>query len=583
MNSKGNAGSRPSTPSSIPAQNTVATSKSAQIRSGFELKDREKLNQQQNTSEQQRINFELAGLNQTQRLAEYEKMCQGLKSLSKYKTTHGDVKKMYIEMLGDLRRVYESAERNSEGADRRPSSSDEQSGTPQDEGEKEELELMLVEKNELLRRANEELQKATKELESMKKRLNIAEQSESNKFVSELTTKMDETNDKLKNMIKEREQQLDELKKSAGKSNDVIKKQKEEIACMMAKQSDLNNAIEEKNKAIDEMTTELAALNSQIDKAKGNPGDSVAGGAYAYSQWPSLPKSKHQTVNQSEPRSMDAGRWLQNNVHVKTGCRSNALNRAIQNRPSNDRSSTRERVHLIAVNKRPTGLLSEDELQARTKDLMRPLRKEIRFADIYQNKKGKTIIKYHRKEDGDKILEALSKIELEAEYWRVGEKRRLIIKNIPNHLTKAQIIEDLAAENGIAVREDQVRQLSGSAFSSQRAILTMNEDEAKGILDRTDRVVIEFKTCRIERDLKPLQCFVCGGFNHSAYKFGKLVCTNKPSCSKCGVETEQPRCPNHQCESNRTKCSNCKATDHSASSKDCPIYQKILRELSDRW
>ena len=385
--------------------------------------------------------------------------------------------------------------------------------------------------------------------------------------LEELRESESELNEQLREknaMLREAHVELENLKKSLAE----CKRDQAEQRAESAERNAQSNVTGGELSALDRLMqaprnpTTRGPNQNQIEKAaRRRPGD--------HTQFPPLASGNHENA------------WLSRNVPLRS--RPSPPPRADGDfRPTEDRPP-RQRVHLIAVNKRSTGLYTTQEILVRTRQILLPFRKEIEFADIYMNKNGKTIIKHHKKEDGEKILEALKKIENETEAWRVGEKRRLIIKGIPSHLTKEEIMADLSEVNGISVRADQLRQLNGSGYSSQRAILTIDEEEAKRILSQTDRVILEFKSCPIERDLKPLQCFVCGGFNHSAYKFGKLVCTNKPTCAKCGDETDQPRDPTHECNVDNKRCSNCKATDHSASSKACPIYQKLLRDLANRW
>ena len=244
-----------------------------------------------------------------------------------------------------------------------------------------------------------------------------------------------------------------------------------------------------------------------------------------------------------------------------------------------DRERRSERIHVITVQQRPTSLKNGSQIYEEISELLKPLRGEVEFENIVKNKNEKTIIKYKNEGDKKKILDRIEQLENEVEINSVVEKRRIMIKSIPKGITKNQIVEDLNSNlNNIKVDEKDVHVKNNPDFYYQRAIIVLNAPEARDLLNRSSRVVIGFKACPIERDTNPLQCYNCGGFGHSAYKNGKLVCRNIQKCIKCGSDKHEGNCD----ESRQTKCLNCKL-NHSTNSKTCQVYLKVEQQISDRW
>ena len=65
----------------------------------------------------------------------------------------------------------------------------------------------------------------------------------------------------------------------------------------------------------------------------------------------------------------------------------------------------------------------------------------------------------------------------------------------------------------------------------------------------------------------PLRCYTCQRFGH-----GKNSCKDAALCARCA----QPAHEGTPCQSPQ-KCINCKSNDHTADSKDCPIWKKEKR------
>ena len=470
--------------------------------------------------------------------------------------------------------------------------------------------------------AYEELERRLKELEKARDELNI-ELAVKRKEIDQLNAKEKESNAKL---IEELKNQVNEtLSYSISETlNESMNTKRtdhdEEVAELRSKAAELGRALREKEKAIQDLQHENVTLRESVREAEEMLRDKnqllreanveleglkrrpvhepeTTGGETnkAIAAEPQAPSTSWaQTLFPTQSRSAGQANqdtWLTNNVQIRDE-RTRGAGETGRDRPvrSNSQIASRSsqripraKPNLIAVCKKKGGLLDPNEILKRVKDLLQPLINDVEFEDVYQNRNGKTIIKFVNRNDGGKIMNAIAALDDEIERWTVGEKRRIVIKQIDSATTKAELLRELRERNDIDLKDEQLYVLNSTSYSYLRAIITLEEEEAKKILREKDRVKIGFKTCPIDKHVKPLQCFVCGGFNHSGYRNGKVVCENEPRCLDCA----QPKTAGHQCKSDQNQkqleCVNCKSTAHSASDRACPIYQKIHRELHARW
>ena len=559
-------------------------------------------------SELQTAKLDLTGLDEAGRLDKFERLSLIFQHTNRFKTTSIEVKKLSGEMLRDLLTVRaRSAVQEKEIAklkeDLNAKAADQSNGS--DETIVSELERKIGELENDLQLARAENQPLTMVngmddatlIRGLRKELNQA---------------MDTIKDQRKT-LKEQTEMLEMLEKKCESAEKNLEEQK-------STEKELNWQLEQKNHMLREAEKELAKLkrertdreansNERVDPSKAQTAQSDQQQESSREDWPALRSnseipqnsrhigawSQHQTTNLTrKPLEKVASRTanhsqLNNNPNPQSWLRENV---PIRERPpekaNGDRPGIRNqrksaaKEYIIAVDTRPTSLFRRDEALPKVKEVLRPCR-TASITDVYQNKNGKVIIKFKDQEDSSKIMEELKKIEDDFEFWKVGEKRRLIIKRIHRSLNKAQIQAELA-ENEIDVGLDQLHILSGGEFHYQRAIITLNESDAKQLLQKTDHVKIAWKACPIEPHIKPLQCFVCGGFNHSGYRHGRLVCQNERKCLSCAEKkTENHTCKTNPNGSDRVKCTNCGSTEHPASDKLCPIYQSILQDLQAQW
>ena len=101
--------------------------------------------------------------------------------------------------------------------------------------------------------------------------------------------------------------------------------------------------------------------------------------------------------------------------------RSDRSNSNSQNASRRSQRNPRAKPNLIAVCKKKGGLLDPNEILKRVKELLQPLINDVEFVDVYQNRNGKTIIKFINRNDGEKIMNAIAALDDEIERWTVGE------------------------------------------------------------------------------------------------------------------------------------------------------------------
>lgn len=95
---------------------------------------------------------------------------------------------------------------------------------------------------------------------------------------------------------------------------------------------------------------------------------------------------------------------------------------------------------------------------------------------------------------------------------------------------------------------------------------------------RIEKLSIGWKKCRVVNHINVKRCYNCWGFYHIAKN-----CTRPITCSKCTGDHKD-----NDCKTKKEKCVNCmyknKAynlkvnKDHSALSRECPTFKKLLEE-----
>ena len=553
-------------------------------------------------SELMAMKFDLDGLNEEERLVKYEKLKKIFQHTTRFKSTSNEVKRLWSGALQDLlaARARSTKQANlisnlNESLNSSKKAAEQASSTKTDLEKKiSELENQLQKEQESVKSTDmskpQGMDDATL-IRGLRIQLNealdkVKDQQKVLQDQVELIDKLQSDKEKLKKRLSESES-AEELTWQLEQKNDMLRKAQEELNKTRKElDEERQRSTDDKNRSKKAQSTQTDNQNERLEAMNWPPLSSV-------NQTGAKRKSSQPTESTANPGHREAAGgsqasgtdhsiqldWIQRNIPIR---RRNEQNHHRAN-PSHQKSKpipTKE--FIIAIARRPTTLFTREEALPKVKEALKPI-KSTSITDIYQNKNGKVIVKYREKEDGCKVLDTLKAIEEDFEFWKVGEKRRLVVKRIHKTLSKAQILAELA-ENGIQARPDQVHVLNRADYVYQRAILTLDEHEAKQVLQRTDHVKIDWRACPIEPHVRPLQCYVCGGFNHSGYRQGKLVCENEKKCLNCAEKKFNGHvCNRDQDGHDRVKCINCGSTEHPASDKRCPIYQAIIKDLQARW
>ena len=127
--------------------------------------------------------------------------------------------------------------------------------------------------------------------------------------------------------------------------------------------------------------------------------------------------------------------------------------------------------------------------------------------------------------------------------------------------------------------EELLEEMRGDGVTHVRRLTTFRD----GARRDTSLLVLTFSSPRLPLKLKtgylsydvnvfvpnPLRCFACQRFGHAKGK-----CTQPARCNNCGDKAhEGVECAKPQ------KCVSCDSTDHTTTSKDCPIWIKEKKDL----
>lgn len=254
-----------------------------------------------------------------------------------------------------------------------------------------------------------------------------------------------------------------------------------------------------------------------------------------------------------------------------------------------------KKTNIVVINRNETTTANNDEIFDRVHRLMKPLDKEVLFDEINLNKSGKIIVRFPKSEHMEKITDTLksdSWINSNTTFWNLNPSRSIMIKGVPKFVTAEQIENDLRADYSVDGKLQVKLSRPNPNFKFNRCRVTVNEETALRLC-KLEKLRLNCKYCKVEPDTRPLQCLNCGEFNHCAYAEGKLVCTKKPRCIKCGGEhAVKDHKPNGQEEERRNAsdenshevtCSNCKAPGHCSGSRNCPIFRKVSENATRRW
>lgn len=224
-----------------------------------------------------------------------------------------------------------------------------------------------------------------------------------------------------------------------------------------------------------------------------------------------------------------------------------------------------------------------DSLKKSIKESIVPANEGIRVRNMIQTTKG-ILIQTQTIEGAQKIANSAKIKDLGVD-TKIPSKRlpRLIIYDVPAHLNEASLAETFWKQNARAM--DKTKQTFKPIFKNG----PRNTDNVNWVVEvspnvrnevrKEGRVYFEWSSCNARDWLGITRCFKCQGLGHSA-KFCRGETIYCPFCAQSGHNLET--CPNEKAGTN-PKCINCDRanakSDHPATSKDCPSYQKAIDRL----
>lgn len=154
---------------------------------------------------------------------------------------------------------------------------------------------------------------------------------------------------------------------------------------------------------------------------------------------------------------------------------------------------------------------------------------------------------------------------------------RVLVYGVPANLSNSELIHAIQKQNFEHINlEDMKKQVKPITRSANRNgdynwIIECEPNMRQKFIEK-DKLYLEWSCCRVRDYINMPRCYNCQTYNHVS-----KYCTAKQICSLCAVEGHSHKnCPTP----NNLKCINCfrfkQPSDHSAVSKECPVYLKSL-------
>lgn len=148
----------------------------------------------------------------------------------------------------------------------------------------------------------------------------------------------------------------------------------------------------------------------------------------------------------------------------------------------------------------------------------------------------------------------------------------LVIKGIDINISETRVKEQLERQGILINRIHRIISRATQQPTTFLKIHLTNPDQASGLLH--EGFYMDLFQYRVEKARPPptiRQCYKCQQFNHISTN-----CKNPVVCLRCGENHHHKTCSKDKREA---KCVNC-AGEHSAASKNCPIYLSYMTSSS---
>ena len=111
------------------------------------------------------------------------------------------------------------------------------------------------------------------------------------------------------------------------------------------------------------------------------------------------------------------------------------------------------------------------------------------------------------------------------------------------------------------------------------------------VIMKNQRIYLDLESHYVSDSFHVQQCYHCQSFGHKANSDNCASKTSEPTCFYCGCAHKSSACRNKH-DKSKQKCANCSksnvqtiksaASNHNASSKNCPIYQKEIELIKSK-
>lgn len=279
---------------------------------------------------------------------------------------------------------------------------------------------------------------------------------------------------------------------------------------------------------------------------------------------------------------------LKKDVEQMKGSLVNQCNENAQSRKYSDVIKSKPDPVLVV---KPIKEQQSKETRSEIRKAIDPVDIGIAVSQIRQVSKGGIVIGCEKTEDRN-ILKAKMNEKL-GEKYNIAipslKKPKLKIVNINNDdisESEDKIVDTIIKQNKIDSSEKQfhlklLKVIQNKTRRSSTLILEVDPTTYSSIL-RNEKITIGWSRGRVYDHVNMVQCFKCYRFNHIAKD-----CQKNTICSLCSGSHNYTTCT-----SNQKKCSNCSwartklnielDTNHGATDKKCPCYQRLLAKLTSK-
>lgn len=229
---------------------------------------------------------------------------------------------------------------------------------------------------------------------------------------------------------------------------------------------------------------------------------------------------------------------------------------------------------------------TSEQTKEKVKEAINPVEGGWQIAGIRKIRNGGIALRTS-KECGRNVIQLKNSIEQKGMIIKEPTKLKptVIIKNVPNELTPAEIQAAIKNQNFPEIPIEVIAKEIKPVFGIRRRngttsnwVVEVTPRARNGILQQ-GKLYIDYRVCPVEDYQRITRCYNCQKFGHPAAK-----CNRTKVCSICSQEGHSHK--ECQIKEDQAKCGNCKALNqphnHSVRNLKCPYYQRLLAERRQR-